>query len=148
MIIEKLTRNCKAQAGVDYVLGITIFLGGMVTVFYIMTSIISPLSGESNELDYVAISVSEYLISNFSGENMNVVDMANLTSFLSGDYESVRQSLGLERYEFNITIEDLYGNIYASFGPPIPGADTGYIKRLIADSSSPERFFLEVVIWR
>lgn len=152
MIIKRLVGKfidvCEAQAGVDYILGITILLAGMVTVFYIMTNIISPLSGESNELDYVAISVSEYLISNFSGEYMNVVNVSKLDSFLSGDYEDTKIALGLERYQYNITIRDLYGNVYTTYGLPIPSTDTGYVKRLIADTSSPEKFFLEVVVWK
>lgn len=148
MISRKIVEDNSGQAGIDYILGITIFFGGIITVFYIMANIISPISGESNELDYVAISLSEYLISNFSEGGLNVVNLGELTAFLSGDYESLKKQLVGERYEFNVTIEDLSGNVYASFGPEVPRTDTGFVKRLMVDRNNPDRLFLKVVVWR
>ncbi len=148
MMIKEFKNSIEAQAGVDYILGLTIFLGGIITVFYVMTNIISPISGETNELDYVAISISEYLISNFSTEGLNVVNLTKMNDFLSMNYTTLKSKLGAERYNFNITIKDLNNNIYARYGPNIPTTDTGYVKRLIVDSENPQRLFLEVVVWR
>lgn len=148
MMIKKVVSDEYGQAGLDYILGITIFLGAMITIFYIMTNIISPISAESNELDYVAISVSEYLLANFSEGGLNVVNVTNLSNFLSKNYSDVKESLGIERYEFNITLKDLFGNTLLVSGKELPQSDTGYVKRLISDSRSPNRYFIEVVVWK
>jgi len=148
MMIKEVIRDTNGQAGLDYILGITIFLGAMITIFYIMTNIISPISAESNELDYVAISVSEYLIANFSEGGLNVVNVTKLSSFLSENYTDVKESLGMEKYDVNITLKDLSGNALLEFGKKLPQSDTGFVKRLISDSRSPNRYFIEVVVWK
>ncbi len=139
----------EGQVGIDYITGIVIFVGVVYLVLYLSTNIITPISKERLDTQYMAQSISDFLIINFSSErgvkSLNVVNLTRMLSYLNS---TELNELTNWRYHVNITIRDMSGNVVQSFGNKVPEfVDVGYVKRVISTTQTAERFILEVFVW-
>ena len=138
----------KGQMGIDYITGVVIFVGVVYLVLYLSTNIITPISKERLDTQYMARSISDFLIINFSSErgvrSLNVVNLTKMLDYLN----STEPNELTERYHVNITIRDMSGSVVRSFGSKVPEfVDVGYVKRVISTTQTAERFILEVFVW-
>jgi hypothetical protein len=137
-----------AQAGIDYLIAITLFLAGVYIIFYLSTNIIAPLAKERNDKQFIAEAISDYLLVEFGAGEPNIVNFTSLQEFLNQDYDNLTKSLGYEGFSINISIKDTAGNTVITSGKALPElADFGYVKRFLATPSTSERFVLEVFVW-
>lgn len=112
-------------------------------------NIVAPLSKERLDVQYLAESISEYLILNFTEESavkaFGAVNLTKLVQYLS--YADLSELTG-GRYKVNVTLKDMSGNTIISFGEKIPeNVDVGFTRRVISTYQTSERYFLEVAVW-
>ncbi|ADC65092.1 hypothetical protein Ferp_0926 [Ferroglobus placidus DSM 10642] len=141
--------DSRAQLSIDYIGGVLIFLGVVYIVFYLSMNIVAPLSKERLDVQYLAESISEYLILNFTEESavkaFGAVNLTKLVQYLS--YADLSELTG-GRYKVNVTLKDMSGNTIISFGEKIPeNVDVGFTRRVISTYQTSERYFLEVAVW-
>jgi hypothetical protein len=137
------------QVSADYIVGITLFLFGVFIVFYISTNIISPLSGEYNEKQFIAEAISDFLLVELSDDSSNVVNLTKMEELFS-DYTNFLDEIGLSNtyYQINVTVRTINGLEIASVGPTLPYyADLGYIKRFLVSDELNEQMAMEVYVW-
>jgi len=139
------------QVSADYIVGITLFLFGVFIIFQISSNVVSPLSGKSNEKQFIAESISDYLLIELSeGNNTNVVNITKLQALFSSGYDNFTSEVGLSgtKYSINVSVRTINGLEIANVGPALPYyADFGYIKRFIISDDINEPMVMEVYVW-
>lgn len=142
--------NNRGQVSIDYIVGLALFLFGVFAVFYLSTSIVSPISEKSNEKQLIAGSLSDFLLINLSTDDSNTVNLTSMEDLLSKSYDNFTQEIGFSNmdYEVNVTVETVNGVKIGSVGSKIPNySDLGYSKRFIASNELNEPMVMEVYIW-
>ncbi len=139
------------QVSADYIVGITLFLFGVFIIFQVSSNIVSPLTGKSNEKQFIAESISDYLLIEFSEGNVsNVVNISKMQALFSSGYTNFLDEIGLShtKYNINVSVRTVNGLEIANVGPELPQyADFGYIKRFIVSNDINEPMVLEVYVW-
>jgi hypothetical protein len=144
--MEDVPKDESGQASADYIVGITLFLFGVFVIFQISSSIVSPLYGKTNERQFIAEAVSDYLLIEFSDSADNVVNLTKMQTLLSSD--DFIDEIGLSGYSINVSVKTINGLEIASAGRKLPYyADFGYVKRFMVSDSFDEPMVMEVYIW-
>ncbi len=140
----------KGQVSIDYIVGLALFLFGVFVVFYLSTSIVSPISEKSNEKQLIAESLSDFLLINLSTGDSNTVNLTETKALLSKSYDNFTQEIGFSSmdYQVNVTVETVNGVKVGNVGNPVPNySDLGYSKRFIVSNELNEPMIMEVYIW-
>lgn len=154
----------KGQMHIDYLIGISIFLIGIVFVFTYTTGLFTPFQSNSDEVTLIADRVSTNIIEqNMSAEDPFTTNLLSSTkvdhffSNASSNYEDVIDYYGMDssylRYEFNITLKNITaGSLDYSTGKPLPvQGNIGQTKRIVLvqnESTGNEvQAMLSVRVW-
>lgn len=142
--------DSKGQVSIDYIVGLALFLFGVFAVFYLSTSIISPISEKSNEKQLIAESLSDFLLINLSTGDSNTVNLTSMEGLLSESYDNFTQEIGFSgiNYKVNVTVETVNGVNIGSVGTSVPNySDLGYSKRFVVSDELNEPMVMEVYVW-
>lgn len=140
----------KGQVSIDYIVGLALFLFGVFVVFYLSTSIVSPISEKSNEKQLIAESLSDFLLINLSTGDSNTVNLTSMGDLLSQSYDNFTQEIGFSSmdYKVNVTVETVNGVSIGNVGTSVPKySDLGYSKRFIVSDELNEPMVMEVYVW-
>lgn len=140
----------KGQVSIDYIVGLALFLFGVFVVFYLSTSIVSPISEKSNEKQLIAESLSDFLLINLSTGESNTVNLTDTEDLLSKSYDNFTEEIGFSSmyYKVNVTIETVNGVNIGNVGTSVPKySNLGYSKRFIVCNELNEPMVMEVYIW-
>ncbi|WP_246275936.1 DUF7287 family protein [Methanolobus zinderi] len=154
----------EGQMHIDYLIGISIFLMGIVFVFTYTTGLFTPFQSNSDEVTLIADRISTNIIE----QNMSAGDPLT-TNLLNGtkvddffnnsnsNYEGVINYYGMNssylRYEFNITLQNITaGTLDYSTGKPLPmQGNIGQTKRIVLvrnqNTGDEVRAILAVRVW-
>ncbi|MFP3910112.1 MAG: hypothetical protein ACLFVI_01630 [Archaeoglobaceae archaeon] len=140
----------KGQVSVDYIVGLALFLFGVFAIFYLSTSIVSPISEKSNEKQLIAESLSDFLLINLSAGESNTVNLTSTEDLLSKSYDNFTQEAGFSGmdYQVNVTVETVNGVRIGNVGNSVPDySDLGYSKRFVVCNELNEPMVMEVYVW-
>ncbi|SFM67372.1 DUF7287 family protein [Methanolobus profundi] len=132
----------QGQMNIDYIIGISIFLMGIIFVFSYTSGMFVPFQSNSDEITLIADRISTNMVEQtLSAEETgttNLLDGVKVSDFFAQftlNYEDTIDHFGLNgtylRYDLNMTIENETDTMYAA-GRTLPqNMNIGQTKRIV-----------------
>ncbi len=141
--------NDRGQTGLDFLVGMSVFLLAVGFVFLFLPTMFDPFvaTGTSNALvaDRSAAQLAEETL--VDPTQPNVLDDAKVEAFFDGCNASVIEStLGTGFANVNVTLERA-GSIEYGCGPESPGDGSITVSRRIVADHTGDRFTMFVRVW-
>ena len=132
----------KGQMHIDYLIGISIFLVGVIFVFSFTAGLFTPFRSSSDETTLIADRISADIVEQVSAGSPDAVNLVNGTKIehffteTNADYDGMTDLLGLNgtylRYDLNVTLENGTGVLYLAGRVLPPSGNIGQTRRIVS----------------